>query len=101
MKKEVPVAVKRASKYGYRTGRTDKYIKGNRPRPVEHGIDSQIYPGAEYTPDEIEFMLAMDRYKRDNKRPFPTWHEVLQVLLSLGYSKPTPTEVIHAPETKD
>ena len=40
-----------------------------------------------YTPDEIEFMAAMDRYKRANRRPFPTWHEVLAVLLALGYRK--------------
>lgn len=46
-----------------------------------------IYPGARYTPDEVEFMLAMDRYKRVNRRPFPTWHEVLGVLVSLGYRK--------------
>ncbi len=40
-----------------------------------------------YTHDETEFMLAMDQYKRDNRRPYPTWHEVLLVLISLGYRK--------------
>jgi hypothetical protein len=29
----------------------------------------------------------MDQYKRDNRRPFPTWSEVLEVLYSLGYRK--------------
>ena len=32
-------------------------------------------------------MKAMDQYKRDNRRPFPTWSEVLEVLRSLGYRK--------------
>ena len=32
-------------------------------------------------------MKAMDKYKRDNRRPFPTWSEVLEVLRSLGYRK--------------
>jgi hypothetical protein len=41
----------------------------------------------EYTNDEIEFMKAMDQYKRDNRRPFPTWSEVLEVLQALGYRK--------------
>lgn len=41
----------------------------------------------EYTEDEIAFMLAMDQYKRDNRRPFPTWSEVLEVLHALGYRK--------------
>ena len=34
----------------------------------------------DYTDDETEFMKAMDRYKRENRRPFPTWSEVLEVL---------------------
>ncbi len=32
-------------------------------------------------------MKAMDQYKRSNRRPFPTWSEVLEVLHSLGYRK--------------
>ena len=39
----------------------------------------------DYRPDEVEFMKAMDRYKRENRRPFPTWSEVLEVMRSLGY----------------
>ena len=39
-------------------------------------------------------MKAMDRYKRENRRPFPTWSEVLEVLRSLGYRKVAdPTEL--------
>lgn len=41
----------------------------------------------DYTDDEAEFMKAMDRYKRENRRPFPTWSEVLEVLRSLGYRR--------------
>lgn len=48
----------------------------------------------DYTEDESEFMKAMDRYKRENRRPFPTWSEVLEVLRSLGYRKVAePTEL--------
>ncbi len=43
----------------------------------------------DYQPDEVEFMKAMDRYKRENRRPFPTWSEVLEVLRGLGYEKPS------------
>ena len=42
----------------------------------------------DYTPEEIEFMHALERYKRANGRMFPTCSEVLEVLLSLGYQKP-------------
>lgn len=41
----------------------------------------------DYNDDETDFMKAMDRYKRENRRPFPTWSEVLEVLRSLGYRK--------------
>ena len=41
----------------------------------------------DYNDDEIEFMKSMDLYKRANRRPFPTWSEVLEVLRSLGYRK--------------
>ncbi|QDU38763.1 hypothetical protein Mal4_30930 [Maioricimonas rarisocia] len=41
----------------------------------------------DYKPDEIEFMKAMDDYKRRSGRQFPTWSEVLEVLRDLGYRK--------------
>ena len=58
----------------------------------------------DYSEDEAEFMKAMDRYKRENRRPFPTWSEVLEVMRSLGYRKVAePTEMpgnkrINAPQ---
>ena len=41
----------------------------------------------DYTPAEIEFMTAIDKYRRENGRPFPTWSEVLEVVIALGYQK--------------
>jgi hypothetical protein len=41
----------------------------------------------DYNDEEIVFMKSMDNYKRDNRRPFPTWSEVLEVLRALGYRK--------------
>lgn len=41
----------------------------------------------DYSLAEIEFMRAMDDYKRRSGRPFPTWSEVLEVINSLGYRK--------------
>jgi hypothetical protein len=42
----------------------------------------------DYSSDEIEFMRAMDEYKRKSGRMFPTWSEVLEVVRALGYAKP-------------
>lgn len=41
----------------------------------------------DYSGDEIEFMKAMDDYKRQSGRQFPTWSEVLEVIRCLGYRK--------------
>ena len=48
----------------------------------------------DYSDDEIEFMKAMDIYKRQSGRQFPTWSEVLEVIRCLGYRKVAePTEI--------
>jgi hypothetical protein len=41
----------------------------------------------DYTLEEIEFMKALDDYKRANGRMFPTCSEVLEVIHNLGYEK--------------
>ena len=44
----------------------------------------------DYTAAELEFMRAMQEYKRSSGRPFPTWSEVLEVVRELGYRKDEP-----------
>ena len=46
----------------------------------------------DYTSAEIEFMLAMQEYKRESGRLYPTWSEVLGVLQGLGYQKLDPED---------
>jgi len=41
----------------------------------------------EMTDEQFEFVMAVDTYKRLNKRPFPSWTEVLEVVKQLGYRK--------------
>lgn len=41
----------------------------------------------DYNEQEIEFMNALDDYKRKSGRMFPTCSEVLEVIVSLGYVK--------------
>jgi hypothetical protein len=41
----------------------------------------------DYTDAEVEFMHALDQYKRSSGRMFPTCSEVLEVLRDLGYEK--------------
>src|SRR6266403_1208647 len=78
--RSIPVALER------REG-TERRDKGERRRQVDPTTCER-----DYNDDEISFMKAMDQYKRANRRPFPTWSEVLEVLYALGYRKvETPT----------
>ncbi|MEE9391535.1 MAG: hypothetical protein V3W41_03420 [Planctomycetota bacterium] len=38
--------------------------------------------------DQLEFIQAIEAFKKEHKRAFPSWSEVLQVLKGLGYAKP-------------
>src|SRR5262249_47360471 len=74
-KRSIPVALDRRKN-------KDRRQQGERRRQVDPTTCER-----DYTEDEIAFMKAMDQYKRDNRRPFPTWSEVLEVLRALGYRK--------------
>lgn len=37
--------------------------------------------------EQFDFIMAIDEYKRQNQRPFPTWTEVLEIIKALGYRK--------------
>jgi hypothetical protein len=39
----------------------------------------------QYTPDELEFMNAMQRFKESSGKSFPTHGEVLRIAVALGY----------------
>ncbi|HJM56369.1 MAG: hypothetical protein CMJ98_13675 [Planctomycetes bacterium] len=47
------------------------------------------------TPELLEFIQAVDEYKRIHGRPFPSWGEVLTILTELGYAKWDGEEPIH------
>ena len=44
----------------------------------------------EITGELLEFIMAIDEYKRINERPFPTWSEVFEIVQYLGYRKVAP-----------
>ena len=56
--------------------------KGQRRRQIDPTTCER-----DYTEDELEFMRALDEYKRNSRRMFPTCSEVLEVIRSLGYVK--------------
>lgn len=73
--KETPVAVDRR--------KLQRREKVNRRRQIDPTTCER-----DYSDDELEFMHALDRYKRASGRMFPTCSEVLEVIRALGYAKP-------------
>ena len=83
-KRVIPVATDRRAQNA-----AEKRKKSERRRLIDPTTCER-----DYSDDETDFMKAMDRYKRDNRRPFPTWSEVLEVMRSLGYRKVAePTDI--------
>ncbi len=76
-KRNIPVAIERR-----KINSAEKRRSSERRRLIDPTTCER-----DYTDEEIAFMKAMDQYKRDNRRPFPTWSEVLEVLRALGYRK--------------
>jgi len=61
---------------------------GQSKRKITEGKRYRVDPATcekNYSTEDLAFLVAMERYKRCNKRPFPTWTEVLEVVRSLGY----------------
>ena len=54
----------------------------------------------DYSNDEIEFMQALDEYKRLSGRMFPTCSEILEVLFKLGYRQIEDVQDIYKPESE-
>jgi hypothetical protein len=44
-------------------------------------------PDTEVDEEVLDFIAAIDAYKKEKNRPFPNWSEVLLVLKELGYKK--------------
>jgi hypothetical protein len=71
---DAPVAVERRL--------SERREKVNRRRQIDPTTCER-----DYTNDEVEFMHALDAYKRSSGRMFPTCSEILEVLKGLGYQR--------------
>jgi len=66
----------------------DRSAVQTRPgRPSRRRLVDPTTCERDYQPDELEFMQAIEQYKRASGRQFPTCSEVLEVVRSLGYSR--------------
>ena len=76
--------------------KVERRAKVNRRRQIDPTTCER-----DYSADEIEFMNALELYKRENGRPFPTCSEVLEVIRGLGYQKPIAGELVDLKDDKE
>jgi hypothetical protein len=64
--------------------------------------DRKAAEEGEMTAEQFEFCMAIQTYKKVNKKMYPTWTEVLEVVRQLGYRKVMPRDfkLENVPEPK-
>jgi len=89
---------KSAAAVGY-TGPERRKTATDRRQEGDTGLERRRGPGrrlsderrsaeeGEMTAEQFEFVMAIQTYKKVNKRMYPTWTEVLEVINQLGYRK--------------
>lgn len=68
-----------------RTGMDRRRGPGRRRGEVRRAAEE-----GEISGELLEFIMAIDEYKRINERPFPSWSEVFEIVQYLGYRKVAP-----------
>ena len=67
--------------------RRDTGLERRRGPGRRRNDDRRSAEEGEMTAEQFEFVMAIQMYKKVNKRMFPTWTEVLEVVNQLGYRK--------------
>lgn len=65
----------------------DSGLKRRRGAGIRRADDRRQAEEGEMTPEQFEFVMAVETYKKVNRKMFPTWTEVLEVITQLGYRK--------------
>jgi hypothetical protein len=74
---DAPVAIERRSGADRRKAGPDA-----ERRKVERRINEYVLE-----PEVLEFINAVNSFKSVQQKPFPTWSEIFEIFLSLGYRK--------------
>jgi hypothetical protein len=67
--------------------RKDTGLERRRGPGRRRSDDRKAAEEGEMTSEQFEFCMAIEMYKKVNKRLYPTWTEVLEVVRQLGYRK--------------
>ena len=92
-KKRTSKAIEKLNETGRRKGsgsdrrKTTKTVAEDRRKVKRRRQIDPTTCERDYSEPEIEFMHALDEYKRQSGRMFPTCSEILEVIQKLGYRK--------------
>ena len=67
--------------------RRDSGLERRRGPGRRRSDDRKAAEEGEMTNEQFEFCMAIETYKKVNKKMYPTWTEVLEVIRHLGYRK--------------
>jgi hypothetical protein len=70
-----------------KTTKPRKTNPGTEPDTGEDAKKSGAVRPDEMSPEVLEFIHAIDVYKRNTQRKFPNWSEILDIVKSLGYTR--------------
>ena len=68
-------------------------LERRRGAGVRRTDERRVAEEGEMNAHQFEFVMAVEAYKKVNKRLYPTWTEILEVLYQLGYRKIQTREV--------
>jgi hypothetical protein len=68
-------------------------LERRRGAGIRRPEDRKAAEEGEMTVEQFEFIRAIETYKKVNKKMFPTWTEVLEVMQQLGYRKVEPRKI--------
>jgi hypothetical protein len=77
------------------TGNKDDFDVNNLPETVvvrkgaglRKNLHNQANEDGQFDGDVFEFILAIEKYKQANNKPFPSLREIFDIFLKLGYRK--------------
>ncbi len=53
-----------------------------------------LYPGSEYSPEDLEFLLAVEAYQKKHSARFLSFVEIFIIVKSLGYVRLDPPQEV-------
>lgn len=75
------------------TDRRDTGLERRRGPGRRRSDERKSAEEGEMNTEQFEFVMAIETYKKLNRRMYPTWTEILEIVRQLGYRKVLPRDI--------